>query len=151
MAAQLSLVGKDEQPDLLQGVCSDPVHEVFEFWKALMDKPHAQLGPKRKSKIREVLSMGYTVEQVKLAIVGCKYDNWSQGENDRHRKFDDIELICRNEVNIDRFIEIGNEYMAKAKRVEAEKAKDEAAKAAPMPDYVRVKLGALFEKHRRKG
>lgn len=151
MVAQLRLVGTEEQPDLLQGICGDPVLEVFEFWKALLDKPHSQLGQKRRLRVREALKMGYTTEQLKLAIVGCKFDAWSQGDNDRHTVYDDIELICRDETKIDHFIECGNEYMARVKRIEGEKAKDEAAQAAPMPDYVRAKLSALFEKHRRNG
>ena len=150
MAAQLKLVGEEEQGDLLAGVVKDPVEEIFEYWKVLMDKPHAQLGPKRRMKIREALKIGYSVDDLRLAIVGCKYDHWSQGENNRNRPFNDIELICRDETKIDYFIDFGNVYMRKTeerdKKLIAKQQEDQQRK--PMPDNVRARLDALFNRQK---
>lgn len=143
---------EEKQVELLDGIVKDPVLEVFEFWKAMMTKERSQLGAKRKTAITAALRMGYAVDDLRLAIVGCKFDAWSQGQNDRQRVFDDIELICRDETKIDLFIDLGNEYMRRAQRKDqqAEVTAADEPKRTTMPDYVREKLDALFSKHRGK-
>lgn len=148
MTVQLKLIeGGEEQTTPAPG---DPAFDVFEFWRVVMEKPRSHLGHTRRSKINAALKIGYSVDDLRLAIVGCKYDNWSQGENDRHRKYDDIELICRDEVRIDRFIELGDEYMRRSEKREKERLEREAP-GVPMPPNVRARLDALFSKHLTKG
>lgn len=148
MAAQLKLIeGGEEQ---VGESTSNPVQTVFEFWRVLMEKPRAQLGEVRRKKIAAALRIGYSVDDLRLAIVGCKYDNWSQGENENHRKYDDLELICRDEVRIDRFVELGDEYMKRTARREQERAEAEKPGTA-MPADVRARLDALFGKFLKKG
>lgn len=153
MRPELKLVGQEQQGNLLDGVVSDPVLEVFEYWKVLMDKQRSQLGHARKEKIHRALAIGYTVDDLKLAIVGCKYDAWSQGQNKNSMRYDDVELICRDEVRIDRFIELGQEYMRRAQASDEKKAEQvkDAAERVKMPDYVRAKLDALFSKYKKGG
>ena len=102
----------------------NPAERVFEFWKALMGHPRSQMGPKRAAAIRRALAMWYTVDDLRLAVVGCRFDNWSQGQNDRNTTFDDVELICRDETKIDRFLKLGDE------RVRAMIAKENQTTAA---------------------
>jgi hypothetical protein len=48
-----------------------------------------------------------------LAVLGCSRDSFAQGDNDRNRKFDDIELICRDAAHLERFMEIGERFSSK--------------------------------------
>ena len=80
--------------------------DVFEFWKNTMEKTGAtKLDSKRKSKIEQRLRDGYTVDQIKQAIINCSKTPHNMGQNDRGQKYNDIELICRDAANLERFIE----------------------------------------------
>ena len=48
--------------------------------------------------------MGYTAEQMHDAFIGCARSSFHAGFNEQGKKYDDLELILRNEKNIDRFI-----------------------------------------------
>ena len=82
------------------------VGHLFGFWKETMRKSVAtKLDSKRKTAIKNRLSDGYTVDQIKQAIINCSLTPHNMGQNDRGQKFNDIELICRNVSNLERFIE----------------------------------------------
>lgn len=51
----------------------------------------------------------YGVETCVEAIEGCKLSPFHQGDNDRRRKYDDVELILRDAAKIERFCEIARE------------------------------------------
>jgi hypothetical protein len=51
----------------------------------------------------------YGVEACVEAILGCKLSPFHQGDNDRRRKYDDVELILRDAAKIERFCEIARE------------------------------------------
>jgi hypothetical protein len=68
-----------------------------------MGHSQALLDTKRSRAIAARLK-AYSVEQLKLAIDGCKASPWHQGQNDRHQVYDDIELICRDAKRVEAFI-----------------------------------------------
>lgn len=86
----------------------NPVFELFSFWKDVMKKTGStKLSAKRKKAIENRLKDGYTVEEFKRAIFNCSntahnmgYDRYG---NHTGKKYDDIELICRNSENFERF------------------------------------------------
>lgn len=82
---------------------SSPESIVFVYWQETMGHKRAKLDAKRKRAITARLREGHTVDDIKQAIDGCKASPWHQGKNDRQAKFDDIELICRDAVKLDRF------------------------------------------------
>jgi len=82
--------------------------QVFDYWKQKLNHPNSQLDNKRVKAISGRLKDGYTVGQLCQAIDGCKNSRWHQGENDRKTVYDDIELICRDGPNVDRFIGLAN-------------------------------------------
>ncbi len=82
-----------------------PEDEVFEHWKVVMEKPKAIFGARRKRSIRARLYEGRTVEDLKLAINGCKNTSYNMGINDTGQIYNDIELICRSEVHVERYME----------------------------------------------
>ena len=49
--------------------------------------------------------MGYAVEDLCIAIDGCKASRWHMGENDRRRQYINIELIFRDADHIDDFMD----------------------------------------------
>lgn len=78
--------------------------EVFEYWRLTMEHPDAKFTPKREKAVRGRLREGYTVEQLKLAIDGCRLSPFHQGVNDRQKVFDDLELICRDGEHVEQFL-----------------------------------------------
>jgi len=87
---------------------SQDIQEIFDYWVKVMNKPKAKLIPARTTKIKARLKEGYTVDEVKLAVDGCAKSPHNMGDNDRCTVYDDIELICRNGVKLERFIAIAN-------------------------------------------
>lgn len=83
---------------------SEQIAEIFEFWKAEMNHSRARLDQKRRRKIQDRLKDGYTPDDIKDAIRGCKQSPFHQGQNENGTKYDDICLICRDAEHIDRFI-----------------------------------------------
>jgi len=92
----------------------DEVEQVFERWKATMGHKRARLDPKRAKAIRGMLAIGYTVEDLHLAIFGCSVSPFHQGHNDRSTRYDDIGLICRDAEHVDRFIALAEKTAARA-------------------------------------
>lgn len=83
-----------------------PVSEVFDYWRAVMEKPEALLDSTRSKAIAARLKQGYSVDQLKRAIDGCKASAFHQGRNDNRQVYNDIELICRDTKRVESFISI---------------------------------------------
>lgn len=143
----------EELQPLLPVQFDDPIVAVFEFWKAILGHERAQLGPTRRRTIRAALEMGYSVDDLRLAIVGCKWSDFHQGANQSKQVYDDVELICRNETYIDKFLIVGQRKVEEAIAKEAKEAVDrqEADKPrSPMSPEIRAKLDAVFAQYRIK-
>jgi len=86
---------------------ANPSFDLFKYWCGAMGKnlSTSKLTPKRNKAIKDRLKEGYTFEQVKAAIDGCRNDPFSMGHNDRHKQFNDIELICRTGEKLESFIQ----------------------------------------------
>ena len=120
----------------------DEVEQVFERWKTTMAHKRARLDPKRAKAIRGMLAVGYTVEDLELAIFGCSVSPFHQGQNDRATKFDDITLICRDAEHVDKFIAQAEAVMAKRTARMAQPAprmSDKPASAVPAHIMAMVK------------
>lgn len=81
--------------------------DLFKYWCDVMGKSisTSKLTPKRDKAIKARLKEGYTTDQIKAAIDGCRKDPFSMGQNDRQKPFNDIELICRNGEKLESFLE----------------------------------------------
>jgi uncharacterized protein YdaU (DUF1376 family) len=77
---------------------------VFKYWQEVMGHSGARLVAKRTRAISDRLREGYTVDQLKLAIDGCKASEWHQGKNDAGTVYDEITLICRDGPKVEDFI-----------------------------------------------
>lgn len=82
----------------------DPAVEVFEHWRSVMETPRSLFTPDRRRAVEARLKEGRTVDELKQAVDGCKLTPHNMGENDRGEKFNDLELICRKNANVERFM-----------------------------------------------
>lgn len=106
----------------------DQVLEVFRHWQNVHEKHQFRLTPVRRKMIRARLQDGYTVDQIKQAIEGCKISPYHQGENDRRTVYDDLELICRTPDNLERFMG----YKSNQERLEMEEKKTRRRLVSPV-------------------
>lgn len=81
-----------------------PVEQVFAHWQAVMQMPRAKLDAKRRAAVRARLNDDYTAADLMQAIDGCRRSEWHMGKNDKNRKFNDLELICRDAARVDGFM-----------------------------------------------
>lgn len=91
------------------------VLEVFEFWRDLHSNGRSRLDEKRRRAITARLRDGYTVDDLKLAVLGCKFSPFHNGENDRQTAYKSIELICRDADHVDRFIDLAEREASRIK------------------------------------
>ncbi len=78
--------------------------ELFRYWQRECEHTAARPTPERLSKVVARLRDGYSAAEIRKAIDGAKH---SAFENDDGKRFDDLELICRNGTKLEQFIERG--------------------------------------------
>jgi hypothetical protein len=83
---------------------SREVASIFTYWQTVMGKPKAILTADRRAKIQARLRDGYTEEQIKQGIDGCRASAWHMGENPNGKQYNDFDLICRNGSKLEQFI-----------------------------------------------
>ncbi len=87
---------------------SSSVKEIFEYWQEVMNHPKAKLTPGRRQKIKARLTQGYSIEDIKKAIDGCKASPHHMGQNDTGTVYDAIELICKSGEKLEFFMQKAN-------------------------------------------
>jgi hypothetical protein len=96
------------------------IRALFDYWRERCRHPGAKLdnGDTRWQKVGARLREGYTPEQIRKAIDGAAVGAYV---NDAGKRFDDLELICRNKVKLEDFIEraTGGSVLAKLAAREA--------------------------------
>ena len=104
--------------DIKPLVAFAPVDSViFEYWKAVMGKDNSvKPTAGRMSKIKARLKDGYTEEQIKSAIDGCKSSSHHMGKNDASKVYDCLTLICRSAEKLDIFIGYTKVFNPEVKR-----------------------------------
>lgn len=100
-----------QSPAPVAGKFSASVSEVFEHWTRVHEHPQAKLGDAGSKRYRAIagrLRDGYTVDQLKQAVEGCKNSPHHMGKNESNTVYDDIELICRSGAHVDKFMRLAN-------------------------------------------
>ncbi len=81
--------------------------KVFQYWKTICGKgDRTTFTDKRKKAVINRLKK-YSVKDIFDAIDGCKRSPHHVGLNDTGTVYDDLELICRSDTHVERFIEYG--------------------------------------------
>lgn len=88
-----------KKPDL-----KPKITEIFEFWKEIMNHPAAKLLPVRERAVAARLREGYSVDEIKNAILGCNSSDFHMGANDAGTVYDDLTMICRNGAKLEFYI-----------------------------------------------
>jgi predicted RNase H-like nuclease (RuvC/YqgF family) len=90
------------------------VERLFQRWQEILGKKNCKLGDRRFDAIRAMIGLDYTDEQFEMAFYGAKqyaYRNPKTGQ-----VHNDIEFICRNEANFERFANLGAAAVRALKR-----------------------------------
>jgi hypothetical protein len=107
--------------DRAAGLASTDVHRVFDAWREVTGKQRAKLDPKRRKLIGAALHLGYTVEELCLAVTGWAFSPHHRGENDRRTVYNDLGLLLRDADHIDQFLALA-EDRGKPRKAAAEPA-----------------------------
>lgn len=91
----------DPDPDPKLEDDARTARELFEYWQQRCEHPQAKPTRERLAKVRSRLREGYTAEQIRAAIDGAARAAFV---NDAGKRFDDLELICRNGSKLEDFI-----------------------------------------------
>lgn len=76
------------------------INNVFLFWKSAFNKSaRTKLEGKRLASIKARLKEGYSVDEIKTAISNVSKSQWHLDNGQT-----DIELICRNQINLDKYL-----------------------------------------------
>lgn len=138
---QLQLVGAPEpEPEQAAPNLKEVAGRVFAHWQKRCNHPKARLTPERAGKILARLKQGYSEADLRAAIDGCASSAFHSGTNETGAVYDDIELICRNGSNVERFAAMAG-------------ARFEAAPSTPegQAQARRAELMAEAERHLREG
>jgi len=122
-----SLESKNEKKTPLPAAAakpSDDVYQIFTYWRDVMKKnSSAKCTPKRSKAVKGRLAEGYSVDDIKAAVFGCSVTPHNMGQqsstNPAGKRFDCLELICRNGENVERFKSNG-ESISPAEQKQAE-------------------------------
>lgn len=84
---------------------ADDSQQIFEYWCLVMQKNGAaKFTADRKRAVKARLKEGYTIDHIKQAIDGCAKSDWHMARDGRNTtKYDDLELICRNGSQLEKF------------------------------------------------
>jgi hypothetical protein len=78
------------------------VAELFAYWQQQTKHPTAMLKKDRRAKVEARLREGYTPDQIRRGIDGAARAAYV---DEAGKRFDDLELICRNSVKLEDFID----------------------------------------------
>jgi ribosomal protein S7 len=78
--------------------------EIFEFWKSTFKHQKAKLDSKRESILISAIKLGYPVEDLKSAIIGCSKSAFHMGKNKDKKIYDGIHIIFKGSEKIEGFM-----------------------------------------------
>jgi hypothetical protein len=97
---------KQQQRRKAAGVPETEINEVYEHWINVMrpgKKRVPALDDKRRLKVAAAIA-DYGADECKRAINGCALSDFHMGRNKQKKRYDDLELILRDQDHIERFL-----------------------------------------------
>jgi hypothetical protein len=107
-----------------------PARVVFDRWRERCDHPRAVLDHKRRKAIEAALER-HGLDDCLRAVEGCRASPFHMGDNDRGRKFDDIELILRDAKHVEEFLGYAERPPAPRPRATVTALRPAGGRAAP--------------------
>lgn len=104
-------VGREDPESGTARAESRVARELFAYWQERCRHPQAKPTRDRLRKVVARLREGYTPEQIREAIDGAAVAAFV---DEKGKRFDDLELICRNGSKLESFIERGQLATARA-------------------------------------
>lgn len=97
------------------------VEKIFDFWVDRLGKTEHRLTPTRRKKIDSRLAEGFDPKEICEAIIGITHSPHHMGENTNGRGgtgviYDDLELICRNPENVEKFRDLYRQAKARGRK-----------------------------------
>jgi hypothetical protein len=80
------------------------VEGLWQMYQEIVGKKSSKLGAARFDAIKRMVELGYTDEHFECAFYGAKVDPFVDAKG---RRFDELELVCRNEAKIESFANKG--------------------------------------------
>ena len=132
--------GKERNKEIMPAK-ADESKIIFDYWKQVMQKNNSSKFTKERSgKVKARLKDGYTVDQIKQAILGCSMTPHNMGKNENGKLYDDLELICRSGSNVERFAQNVNTVIHNQPMSDAARQTLEAGRRGA-PEYAQKRLG----------
>ena len=97
---------KQDQRRKAETVSDALISQVYEYWLSEMRPGRTRvpaLDDKRRLKVASAIA-DYGALECMRAIDGCKRSDFHMGRNKQNKKYDDLELIFRDQDHIERFL-----------------------------------------------
>jgi len=97
---------KKQQRAKAEAVPEEEIQEIYRYWAEIMRPGRTRLpalDDKRRLKVASAIA-DYGVEDCKKAIDGCRSSDFHMGRNRQKKKYDDLELIFRDQDHVERFL-----------------------------------------------
>lgn len=100
---QINALKKDRERERQTYAQRARIEKLFADYCRILEKPNCKLGAARFDALRKMVELDYTDAQFELAFYGAKHDPFVKDG----RRFQDLELICRNESKFESFANRG--------------------------------------------
>ena len=98
-----------QQQQKAEKIDSALVDQVYQYWCSTMRPGRTRvpaLDAKRYLKVAAAVA-DYGVDDCMRAIRGCAASDFHMGRNKQNKRYDDLELIFRDQDHVERFLEYG--------------------------------------------
>jgi hypothetical protein len=98
---------KVEQSAKASTVADSEAEEVYAYWVSVMRPGRKRVPKMEHDRLRKVKAAiaDYGVETCKLAIDGCAASDFHMGKNRANKRYDDLELIFRDQSHVEMFLD----------------------------------------------
>lgn len=116
-------------------IAPEDIDLVFSFHHK--HHPREKLNAQKRKLIRQRLKDGYTISDLRTAILGIHNTPHNLGDNDRRTKYLGLHISLRHE-NIDRFIEAGEEVIKLREKLKRKRLNKNARISRPIAEEQEV-------------
>jgi hypothetical protein len=116
-------------------IAPEDVELVFSFHHKY--HPREKLNAEKRKLIRRRLKEGYTIADLRTAIIGIHNTPHNLGDNERRTKYLGLHVSLRHE-NVDRFIETGEKVIERQERLKRKRRNKNARSSPPIAEKQEV-------------